>query len=108
MSRYEYGGYPWEIPDAIREMSPTTYVAGVRAPTLILHGENDDRCPVGQAETWFAALRAREVPVEFVRYPGASHAFVFLGRPSHRIDYCRRLTEWVTTHVPAAASIVTC
>ncbi|WP_217370611.1 S9 family peptidase [Nonomuraea antri] len=85
--------------DARREaLSPLTHAAGVRAPTLILHGEADDRCPVGQAEQWFHALRARGVPVRLVRYPGASHLFVLTGRPSHRADYSRRLVDWVTGH----------
>jgi hypothetical protein len=33
-----------------------------------------------------------------VRYPGASHLFILNGRPSHRIDYNRRIEEWMTSH----------
>jgi dipeptidyl aminopeptidase/acylaminoacyl peptidase len=74
-------------------------VDGVRAPTLILQGGADDRCPVGQAEQWFHALRTRGVPVCLVRYPGGDHLFILNGRPSHRIDYSRRVVGWVTEHV---------
>ena len=69
-----------------------------RYPTLILHGGADDRCPVGQAEQWFHGLRVRDVPVRLVLYPGGSHLFILSGRPSHRIDYSRRIIDWVTEH----------
>jgi dipeptidyl aminopeptidase/acylaminoacyl peptidase/CubicO group peptidase (beta-lactamase class C family)/SAM-dependent methyltransferase len=81
--------------------SPLTAVGNVRTPTLLLHGEADDRCPIGQAEQWFMSLRSNEVETELVRYPGASHLFILTGRPSHRVDYSRRVIDWVTRHVTA-------
>jgi dipeptidyl aminopeptidase/acylaminoacyl peptidase len=38
------------------------------------------------------------VPTEFVRYPGGSHMFIAQGRPSHRVDFNRRVVDWVTRH----------
>jgi dipeptidyl aminopeptidase/acylaminoacyl peptidase len=95
----EIGGRPGDEAKALHEHSPITYVGDVTAPTLVLHGERDDRCPIEQAEQWFAALRAREVPTRLVRYPGASHLFIALGRPSHRLDYNRRVVAWLNEHV---------
>jgi dipeptidyl aminopeptidase/acylaminoacyl peptidase len=80
-------------------ISPLSYVESVKTPTLLLHGENDDRCPVGQAEEWFVALKRLGVETELVRYPGASHIFILNGRPSHRVDYSRRIVDWLTSHV---------
>ncbi|MGD0559358.1 MAG: serine hydrolase [Streptosporangiaceae bacterium] len=77
------------------EMSPLAHADAVRTPTLLLHGEADLRCPVGQAEQWHTALREQGVPVRLVRYPGASHLFILDGAPSHRIDYGQRVTDWV-------------
>ena len=37
-------------------------------PTLIVHGEADDRCPIGQGEELFVALKKSGVETEFVRY----------------------------------------
>jgi dipeptidyl aminopeptidase/acylaminoacyl peptidase len=84
-----------ECGDDLAAQSPMTYVADVGTPTLLLHGENDDRCPIGQAEQWFAALRERGVPARLVRYPGASHLFILNGRPSHRVDYNERILQWL-------------
>jgi dipeptidyl aminopeptidase/acylaminoacyl peptidase len=94
----ENGGSAVEHPEALVDASPLRFVADVRTPTLLLHGLADDRCPVSQAEEWFAALRSLGVPTQLVLYPGASHTFRLLGRPSHRVDYTRRLVDWVTEH----------
>ena len=88
----------WESADALRAQSPMESVGRVRTPTLLLHGADDDRCPPGQAEQWFAALRAQGVSTRLVLYPGASHLFILEGRPSHRRDYSARLVDWVTTY----------
>ncbi|GAA4917936.1 hypothetical protein GCM10023334_019960 [Nonomuraea thailandensis] len=84
-----------ECPGDLAAQSPLTHVGRVTAPTLLLHGESDDRCPIGQSEQWFAALRERRVPVTLVRYPGASHLFQGGGRPSHRHDYNDRMIAWL-------------
>jgi dipeptidyl aminopeptidase/acylaminoacyl peptidase len=95
---FYFGAEQYEARERYAELSPLSYVEGVTAPTLILHGENDDRCPIGQAEEWFVSLRKLGREVEFVRYPGASHLFILNGRPSHRIDYNRRIADWVEEH----------
>jgi dipeptidyl aminopeptidase/acylaminoacyl peptidase len=95
MGAYEMGGEQYEARDLFTELSPLSYVEHVTAATLILHGENDDRCPVGQAEEWFMSLKRNGVTTEFVRYPGGSHLFILNGRPTHRIDYNERIVDWL-------------
>ncbi|MGO4429321.1 alpha/beta hydrolase family protein, partial [Streptomyces sp. MCAF7] len=58
--------------DVVRlaESSPIARVEQVKTPTLVLHGANDDICPVGQAQQWFSALRIQGVPTRLVAYPG--------------------------------------
>jgi len=95
LGQFELGGAPWAEPDRYRSMSPLTCVEKVRTPTLVLHGAEDRRCPVSQAQQWFAALRQQGVPSRLVLYPGASHLFIIEGTPSHRLDFNRRIVEWV-------------
>ncbi|GII75252.1 serine hydrolase [Sphaerisporangium rufum] len=102
LSRYELGGTPWERPERYAAMSPLTRVAGVRTPTLLLHGAADLRCPLGQAQQWHTALRERGVPARLVVYPGASHVFILLGRPSERLDFNRRVLDWLEQHTRRA------
>lgn len=96
----ELGADLGEEPEQYTELSPLTGAATVSTPTLILHGEQDHRCPVGQAEEWFTALRRRQVPVRMVRYPAAGHLFILDGRPSHRLHYNQQVVEWVAEHTP--------
>jgi dipeptidyl aminopeptidase/acylaminoacyl peptidase/CubicO group peptidase (beta-lactamase class C family) len=98
MSEYELAGPAWESKDAFATASPLTHVDRVRTPTLVLHGGEDRRCPVGQAEQWHTALRELHVPTRLVVYPGGSHLFILEGRLSHRVDYQTRLVDWVEQH----------
>lgn len=101
---FEIGVMPWRSAERERlaAMSPYTAVENVTTPTLVLHGEKDLRCPVGQAQQWYTALREREVPARLVVYPGGSHIFPLMGVPSHRVDYARRVIEWVQQYAGSA------
>jgi dipeptidyl aminopeptidase/acylaminoacyl peptidase len=103
---YELGGEAWAAGDRYAAMSPFARVGNVTAPTLLLHGAADARCPVGQAQQWHTALRERGVPTELVLYPDAAHLFIVDGPPSHRIDYNRRIVDWVEHHTTGRPSRV--
>src|SRR5690606_7425389 len=49
---FEIGRMPWSSADreSLMAMSPYTAVENVTTPTLVLHGEKDLRCPLGQAQ----------------------------------------------------------
>jgi dipeptidyl aminopeptidase/acylaminoacyl peptidase len=98
LSAYELGGPPWQDPKRYADMSPLSRVADVRTPTLLLHGADDLTCPAGQAQQWHTALRQQGVPTRLVLYPGASHAFILAGPPSQRLDYNRRVVDWLEQH----------
>ncbi|WP_445520563.1 serine hydrolase [Streptomyces sp. NEAU-174] len=102
LSTYELRGRPWETPERFAAMSPLARVGQVTTPTLILHGTEDRACPVGQAQQWHTALRERGVPARLVLYPGGTHLFILEGQPSHRIDYGRRLVDWVEQYAGSA------
>ncbi len=95
IAAYELNALPAADRARYEEMSPLARVEQVHTPTLVLHGADDVRCPVGQAEQWHAALREHGVPSRLVLYPGASHLFILDGKPSHRLDFNRRIVDWV-------------
>ena len=103
LAQAENGGMPWKDHARLWERSPYSQVDRVSMPTLVLHGAEDDRCPVGQAEQWFAALRERGVPSELVLYTGGSHLFPIAGAPSHRADFSTRIVDWVERHTAGGA-----
>ena len=69
-----FGGDPMAVPAAYRDRNPMTFVGAVRAPMLLIAGEHDSRCPLGQVMTYAHALRVRDHPVEVHLYPGGHHA----------------------------------
>ena len=97
--RLQWGGAPHETPEWYADHSPSNFAHRARTPTLIVHGEADDRCPIGQGEQLFVALLGAGVETEFVRYPGASHLFLRTGPAAHRQDFLERVVGWFRDHL---------
>ncbi|MEP6870995.1 MAG: S9 family peptidase [Anaerolineaceae bacterium] len=72
--------------ELLLRQSPLTYAKNIETPVLILHSENDLRCPISQGEQLFVVLKQRRKDVEFVRFPDEDHELSRAGRPSHRKD----------------------
>jgi dipeptidyl aminopeptidase/acylaminoacyl peptidase len=90
----ELGGHPWEIPEAYLALSPIMHVGKVATPTLIEHQELDYRCPLSQAEQWYAALKKRGVPTKLIIYPNESHGMSRNGKPRHRMERLAQNVGW--------------
>ena len=89
-----WGKDPWDNLDVIMEKSPITYVKNIKTPLLILHSEEDYRCPMEQAEQLFTALKKLKKTVEFVRFPGENHELSRSGKPKHRIERLQHIVRW--------------
>jgi dipeptidyl aminopeptidase/acylaminoacyl peptidase len=87
-------GTPWDNQQKYWDMSPLKHVANVTAPCLIIHSENDYRCPMEQAEQWFIALKRLGVETELVRFPNESHGLSRNGAPKHRVERLERTLGW--------------
>ena len=88
------GVWPFEDVEPYLAQSPTTYAANITTPLLILHSENDLRCPIEQAEHLFTILRLLGREVEFVRFPAESHELSRAGSPFHRVTRLEIVLEW--------------
>ena len=72
-----FGGSPDDRPEVYRTASPLTYVDAVRAPVLVLAGENDPRCPIRQIDNYLDALAARAgVSYEVCRFDAGHGSLV--------------------------------
>ena len=80
-------------------VSPLTYAENITTPLLILHSENDLRCPVEQGEQLFVTLRLLRRPVEMVRFPAESHELTRSGNPRHRVQRFEVVLEWFDRHL---------
>ncbi len=93
-----FGGETWEKLDAYLKHSPLYYVKGVATPTLILHGEADDRVPISQGYEFYNALKRQGVPTRMVTYPRTPHG---PREPKFQLDLMERHLAWMEQHIPA-------
>lgn len=92
---FEFGdGPPWETTEHYLRQSPLRFVGNVRAPTLVVHSDQDLRCPVEQGDQLYMALKHVGVTTELVRFPNESHGLSRQGRPWHRVYRLDRYVEW--------------
>ena len=71
----EYGSLEHDR-EFLERISPIHHVNDITAPLFVIHGANDPRVPIGEAEQIVTALRARSVPVEYLRFEDEGHGLV--------------------------------
>jgi dipeptidyl aminopeptidase/acylaminoacyl peptidase len=89
-------GDPERDREAYLRQSPMTYARQIRAPLLVLQGENDARVPKGQAEEVVQLVKANGGTVEVVYYADEGHGFA---KTENQEDLRRRLVEWFERHL---------
>ena len=94
-TEWEFGGRPWEVPQAMRDHSPLTFASRVKTPTLILHAANDRRCPLPMGRMYYRALKSAGVETEMVIYPDEGHPIRQL---PHQEDVLTRVLDWFARH----------
>ncbi len=93
-------GHPWDAERVsyYHERSPITSVQHIVTPTLIVHPENDLRCPIGQSEQLYIAMNMLgKAPVEFVRIPAAWHTGA--EKPSQSLAIWEKIADWLHTYI---------
>lgn len=91
--------YIGEDPEVQRKKSPLTYADQIRMPFIVVHSEDDLRCPFEQAQRMFVALRRGGVPVEMLVFPGEGHELTRSGQPRHRRERFDAVLEWWGRHL---------
>jgi dipeptidyl aminopeptidase/acylaminoacyl peptidase len=89
-------------PERVAAQSPLTHVDGIRTPMLLIHSEQDWRCPVEQVQRLFVALKQRKVEVELLLFPGEGHELTRSGLPSHRVARFEAVLDWWQRHLKPA------
>jgi len=90
---------PWEDRERFIEMSPISHMHKAKTPTLVIHQEDDLRCPIEQGEQVYVALKLKGVDTEMLRYPQESHGMSRAGRTDRRIDRLQRISGWMDKYL---------
>jgi len=83
---WEYKGRPWAQPDTFERANPSRALTNAKSPTLIFHGESDDRVPFVNGQILYRALADRGVAVKFWAYPRATHGFEEPAHVAHMME----------------------
>lgn len=80
----------------LKSISPINRVDKIQAPLMVVHGANDPRVPLGEAEQIVAALQERDVPVEFLVYDDEGHG---LAKLSNRLDAYPKIVRFLDKYL---------
>ncbi len=88
----EFKGMPWETPTIYEQWSPSKYVKDFRTPTLVIHGEQDYRVPMGQGLQLFTALQSLKVPSRLLLFPDEGH---WIQKPQNSVLWYSQFLSWM-------------
>jgi dipeptidyl aminopeptidase/acylaminoacyl peptidase len=80
------------------DRSPLKHIAKAKTPTLILHGEKDERVTMAQGAEFYRGLKVLGIPTRFIVYPREPHS---IREREHQLDLMRRVLDWFEQHVRA-------
>ncbi len=86
--------------ERVAAQSPMAGAPKIETPTLVVHSEQDWRCPVEQGMRLFVELRRRSVPTELLLFPGEGHELSRSGRPRHRLARLEHVLRWWARWLP--------
>lgn len=73
---YDEMGDPATDAERHRRISPLFHASNIRRPMLVVQGANDPRVLQVESDELVAAVRANDVPVEYVLFPDEGHGFL--------------------------------
>ena len=87
----EYGSLEHDR-ELLTEISPLTHIDRLRAPLFLIHGANDPRVPLSEAEQIHRALTERGIPCELLVYEDEGHG---LQKLKNRLDAYPKSVEFL-------------
>jgi dipeptidyl aminopeptidase/acylaminoacyl peptidase len=85
-------GNPYLEPQAYERWSPHAFLAKMKTPTLIIHGEKDYRVPVSEAYMLFTGLQRHGVPSKLLYFPDENH---WILKPPNSRVWHETIFEWL-------------
>jgi dipeptidyl aminopeptidase/acylaminoacyl peptidase len=95
----QVGSTCWKDIEQMWRQSPLKYADRVKTPTLVLHSDNDYRCPVAEGIQMFYALRQNGVPTRLCVFHGENHELSRSGKPKNRVRRLKEITCWMDKYL---------
>lgn len=91
-------GVPHDKPEEMWRMSPMKYVKNLKTPTLIIHSDEDYRCPLCEGLQLYTSLVDQGVEARMIWFKGENHELSRGGKPTHRLRRLTEITNWILSH----------
>jgi dipeptidyl aminopeptidase/acylaminoacyl peptidase len=91
----EYGTLA-EDREFLHSVSPISRIADIRAPLFVIHGANDPRVPLSEAQQIYAALTSRGRECHLLVYDDEGHG---LAKRANRLDAVPKALEFLARHL---------
>ena len=91
-------GHPLKTMDLLYQQSPIKYALNVRTPLRFIHADKDYRCPIEQAQQFYAILKGEGLDTDFIWFKDETHELSRSGKPQARIKRLQSITEWFEMH----------
>jgi dipeptidyl aminopeptidase/acylaminoacyl peptidase len=90
----QMGGTPYDNLDHYWDKSPLKYIKNVKTPLLIIHSDEDYRCPIWQAYELFTQLKKQGSEVRMISFKGENHDLSRGGKPKNRVKRLEEVLNW--------------
>ncbi|HEX2268172.1 MAG TPA: S9 family peptidase, partial [Pyrinomonadaceae bacterium] len=97
---WEFKGTPWANPTLYLRWSPHKFAQNFNTPTLVIHGENDFRVPVGEGMQLFTALQRRGVDSKLVIFPDEGH---WILKPQNLQFWFNTILDWTDKYLQSSS-----
>ncbi|MCD4851022.1 S9 family peptidase [Arthrobacter sp. AK01] len=98
------GEYTGGTPEQMAAQSPMAVAGSVKTPTMVVHSENDLRCPIEQGQRYYSQLKAQGVETALLVFPGEDHELSRSGTPHHRRQRFEHILRWWAKFLPTASN----
>ena len=88
----------WNSVEKLWLHSPLQYLDKCTTPTLVLHSDQDYRCPLTEGYQMYGALQQLGVETRMIIFHGENHELSRSGKPRHRIRRLQEITQWFENH----------
>ena len=98
----ELGAWYWADPAKVQSQSPSTFVAAMKTPTLVIHGALDYRVPDQQGLAYYNTLKAKGVDARLLWYPDENH---WVLKPRNSKLWYGEFFDWLKRHDPKTSRL---
>ncbi len=90
----------WEKPENFAKVSPHTYAAYFKTPTLVIHNQLDQRVPVNHGIELFNILQTKGIPSRLLYFPDENH---WVLKPQNSLFWYQTVKDWLAQYVAPGA-----